>query len=533
MRILCIRILEWPFVALCNPRGRAGGVAAHKGEASPEGPVEVGLMAIAGKKGALKKGEIRKVAPTHKLLFVSEKARERGLFPGMTVAQARGLCPEIEIVPPDEGLEQEAMTLFLERLEQAAPVVEDGGPGVAYVEVASVRELYGGIGGIVRTFLSLCEKWGWPCTLGVAGGRFTALTAAVLSGQGEVRVVPEGKGREFLAPLPVDLLPIDPEVRRTLFEVGLDTLGALAAASPAELVARYGDEAALWVALAAAVDEHPLCGHKPRAPLTVTHLFEFAATAVSQLLFALEPALSSLVSTLRAQGRGIYTLLLRLHFEDGDRPVEKRLSLAEPTGRVRPLVDGLRLLLEGGDLSGPVSSFEVLVFRDGPLDGQLGLFPERPGAIGESGAMAELLGRLELLTGRGGMGTYDLKPGRQPEDCWRLLPWGVKGEKLPACRKGVKRGIRLLPGTFHEGQGLALRVLPAPEVIEVEASRDERPYVVDGASVVETAGPFQVAGDWWRGEDDDRFYFETLLDDGLLLWLFRRGHSWFLQGVFD
>ncbi len=510
MRILCIRILDWPFVARSAPRG---------------GEVEVGMVAIAGREGA-------PIAPTHRLLAVSEKARERGLFAGMTVAQARALCPEVEVLPPDDGTERDAMALFLGRLEEAAPIVEDGGAGVAYIEVASVRELYGGVGGIVRTFLSLCEKWGWPCTLGVAGGRFTALTAAVLSAPGEVRVVPEGKGREFLAPLPVDLLPIDEEFRRTLAEVGLTTLGALACTSPAELVTRFGEEAALWVALAAAVDEQPLAGHTPHVPLSVTHLFEYAVSSTSQLLFALEPALSSIVSSLKAQGRGVLVLLLRLHFDEGT-PLEKRISLAEATGRVRPLLDGLRVSLDRAKLTGPVCSFELLVFRDGPLDGQLGLFPERPGAVGENGAMAELLGRLELLTNDGELGRFSLKPGRRPEDCWKLLPWGVRAEKLPSCRKGVTRGHRLLPGTFYAGQGLALRVLPNPETIDVRAGKDEKPFYVDGAAVVQTAGPFQVAGDWWRGEDDDRFYFETLLDDGLLLWLFRRGQNWFLQGVFD
>jgi protein ImuB len=69
--------------------------------------------------------------------------------------------------------------------------------------------------------------------------------------------------------------------------------------------------------------------------------------------------------------------------------------------------------------------------------------------------------------------------------------------------------------------------------------RDGRPVQViwpDGTSqrIVHALGPDRIAGQWWRGHDKTRDYFDAEDEAGRRLWLFRVCETgrWFLHGEY-
>src|SRR5204863_3866158 len=76
--------------------------------------------------------------------------------------------------------------------------------------------------------------------LGMGAGKFTAWVAASRAKPSEAMVVPAGAEQEFLASQPIAVLPLDPATHRRLRQLGIRTLGALAALPEAAVTAQFG-----------------------------------------------------------------------------------------------------------------------------------------------------------------------------------------------------------------------------------------------------------------------------------------------------
>jgi protein ImuB len=165
-----------------------------------------------------------------RVLCASRAAHDLGVRAGMAPAQARALVPGLAVVEPAEGSWREALLEIGESLSALSPVVDLGGAGgrdwAGWLEVPAGQksERFG------RAILRQLERAGYRARVGVAGDRFTA-RAAALRGD-ELTIVPRGSAAEFLAPLPIELLPLAPEVRTMLKAAGVRTLGEFAALPP-------------------------------------------------------------------------------------------------------------------------------------------------------------------------------------------------------------------------------------------------------------------------------------------------------------
>ena len=175
------------------------------------------------------------------VIAMSPAAAAAGVRPGQPLRQAQQLCPGAAFVPLDPeataGLRDEACA----RLHQLAPTVEVGdeealcdlsGSHAAYPDEATWSVA------VARTLAAVLGSD--PPAAGVAGSRFVARMAARRARQGHLRRVRAGEESAFLAPLPLEVLPVDPAITARLAGFGLDCLGAVTALSPAELQRQFG-----------------------------------------------------------------------------------------------------------------------------------------------------------------------------------------------------------------------------------------------------------------------------------------------------
>src|SRR5256712_4044084 len=80
---------------------------------------------------------------------VSPLARQAGGRPGMTVSQAIGLCPALQLCEPDPVHYEERFALLLAALARVSPLVEPAELGLADVGVGGVGGVYGGAEGVI------------------------------------------------------------------------------------------------------------------------------------------------------------------------------------------------------------------------------------------------------------------------------------------------------------------------------------------------------------------------------------------------
>lgn len=257
----------------------------------------------------------------------SRAAWALGVRVGMTAPAARNASPEVRVVSADAQLERDTARALADTLLGSSPVVDLGGrvgPGSAhlamYCEVPSKTR--GGLFGerLVERLASI----GISCRIGIADDRFTAWVAASASeGMREQRAddvavvtVPRGGSGAFLAPRPLSLLAISPEVQHMLESLGVCTLGEFAAL-PAPSVARPVE--ADYQALARGDSGNAL---RPYAPdLAIREQAAIAPGGPLSGPAAVAMLAQRIEARLTGRGRGAARLEVTIGGEDGERTV--------------------------------------------------------------------------------------------------------------------------------------------------------------------------------------------------------------------
>lgn len=302
---------------------------------------------------------------TRKLWQVSSLARHAGVKPGMTVSQAIGLCSTLRLCEPDPVHYDERFARLLAALNEVSPVVEPGELGLVYVGTDGLEGIYGSLGRIIEAIKRMLEGWNVGTSvlptfrLGWGLGKFIAWVAATRAKPGEAVIVSPQEAGRFLASQPIAVLPLDPDTHRRLRQLGIRTLGALAALPEEAVTAQFGAVGRRLWRLAAGHVTEPVEGCVAPEPIALALTF-FTPVGERELL---ERSLDQLIARalkhprrigwrvqavrLRADlegaggGSWLATHLLKDPTADGVRiaaPLKTRLEQSPPTGAVERLV---------------------------------------------------------------------------------------------------------------------------------------------------------------------------------------------------
>jgi DNA polymerase-4 len=264
---------------------------------------------------------------------VSAEARKAGIRPGMRVNEARKLCPDLGILPPNPPLYARAEAAILRLLSQYTPLVEPFRLGGAYLDVTGSQKLFGGAGDIARRAeREISQQLKLDPSAGLGGNKLVSLVAGKQSPPREFIRVPEGDEQSFLAPLKVHVLPsVDRPLYRQLLELNFQIVQQVAGMESAHLEAAFGRRGLLLHRQALGQDYSPVT-----PPSAVPHLlrrFELAedsndlAVLKRELFHLIEEALTEL----RQSSRSARRLQLNLLYSDfktarGERLLRKGSS---------------------------------------------------------------------------------------------------------------------------------------------------------------------------------------------------------------
>jgi len=232
---------------------------------------------------------------------VTAAAEALGVRPGMRLGEALATCPQLELVERDPAAAGEAWEEVLRRLEDAGFAVEpagraDGGWGCAFFETRGVERLYGGLEPALRRALAAVDAW-WDARIGAAERRFAALAASSVARPGQLLVVSGDRLAEFLAPLPLSLLPLPPERYAELEALGVRSLGQLAGLPAPAVADRLGPDGRRAWDLARGGTAARIRGRRPPAELFES--MEFPEAVGNEL--TLRRAFGALLDTLLAR----------------------------------------------------------------------------------------------------------------------------------------------------------------------------------------------------------------------------------------
>src|SRR6266581_1455586 len=191
---------------------------------------------------ALRPAALSPVAGTEPLLGpVTAEAERLGVRPGMRLGEGLATCPELVLVEQDPAAAEHAWEDILRALEDSGFAVDPAEVGCVYFETRGVERLYGGLEPALRRALTAVGT-AWDPRAGAAQRRFAALAAANVARPGQILIVSDERLRDFLAPLPLELVPMEPRRRAELHELGVKRVGQLAGLPGSAVAERLGPD---------------------------------------------------------------------------------------------------------------------------------------------------------------------------------------------------------------------------------------------------------------------------------------------------
>jgi protein ImuB len=261
---------------------------------------------------------------------VTAAADAAGVKPGMRLGEALATCPSLVLVEEDPSAAEQAWEEVLRRLEDAGVAPAPDGLGCVYFNTKGIERLYGGVEGALKRALAAVGS-AWDPRAGVAQRRFAALAAANVARPGQVLIVADGaKAEEFLAPLPLGMLPLGNERREELDQLGVRTIGGLAGLPGAAVAERLGQDGRRAWSLARGEGARRVRGRRPPAELVETLAFPEAVGNELTLRRALIVLTERLLGRPEREGRFLRKLALSARLAGGGS-WRRTVTLRDPT----------------------------------------------------------------------------------------------------------------------------------------------------------------------------------------------------------
>lgn len=462
-----------------------------------------------------------------------------GARPGMMLADARALCPQVKVAPSDPAGDHD----FLEKLAVWAlrwgPWSAMDAPDSVLVDVTAVAHLFGGE---ARLLDDACERFaqrGLSARLAIAP---TAGAAWALSHYGPDRSIlpPRGDIAAALSGLPAAALRLDQDVLAVLRRLGLKRIGDLT-----DRFADHGGRDALHRRfrnrkspganplvrldqLLGTVPEPLLPVIPQQMPLVQRRLMEpirhrdLLDTVVADLA-------ADMARELEGKGQGARRLELGCWRVDGE-VVIRRLELAAATREAAHIARLFAAKLDDIDAGFGIETVRLRASWAEPL--ALAQADIEAAAEEHGTSLAACIDRLTVRLGPNAVRRPVLHASHIPE---RAQRWQPPLDPEPATQGEL---------AFHMRP---LKMLDRPEQISVlYATPDGYPqrfrWRGEVHEVVRVEGPERIAPEWWRERGSARLrdYYRIEDQEGRRYWIYRLGliddgrggmPDWFLQGL--
>src|SRR5215471_4519743 len=419
------------------------------------------------------------------------------------------------------GADERTQRLLLEMALAHSPSVEDGGPGVVYLDLRGLEKLFGSEEAIARGFLDAVAARGLVGRIGIAGSRAGSRFAA-RSGE-SITIIPPGGDARKLGPAPLALLDLDPHTAARFGRWGIRTLGELADLPSRGLAERLGDEGSRLQRLARGEDATPLRLWTPPP------VFEESADCPwgVDTLDPLADLAASLVEILceRLVRHGFCADAFEWFCRLVDRTVhEGRCAPAAPLAHPEAAVALVRSSLQAHP---PRMAVEEITLRASPVRviAAQPRFDESPRPSPRQ--LTTVLTRLGALADVHGVGSPRLLDTHRP-DAMQMTPFTLS----PSPLRGEGRVRGMTRGSFL----LAMHRMRPPRPVEVSLTAGLPAHLRAAGltgRIVAGAGPWRISGDWWTDTTYARDEWDVELADGTLCRLARDARGWRLEAIYD
>jgi DNA polymerase IV len=267
----------------------------------------------------------------------SYAARQKGVRSALPTAQALRLCPELIILPSNFAAYRTKSDQVMEILGSLTPLMEQLSIDEAFLDVSDLPDP--AITIARRLQAQIHRDVQLPCSLGVATNKLMAKIATDIgkashrsaSYPNSILEVPPGKEAAFLAPLPVRTLwGVGPKMEEHLIEMGIRTIGQLAALPEHALVDRFGKWGYDLARYSRGMDDSPVHTEHAVKSISQETTFDKDVSDPGRLEQTLRDLTEQVGARLRKDGLCASTVRLKLRWPDFTTPT-RQMTLAQPS----------------------------------------------------------------------------------------------------------------------------------------------------------------------------------------------------------
>jgi DNA polymerase-4 len=245
----------------------------------------------------------------------SYAARAFGVRSALPLSTARQLCPDLIVLPVRHGLYRQYSAQVMALLRELSPLMQQLSIDEAFVELTGQADA---LALVQRVSRRVQQEIGLSCSFGVATSK---LVAKIATDQGKPRgfvVVPPGDEARFLSPLPVEVLwGVGPRTAARLRDLGIATLGVLAATDPATLSPVFGPRRAMDLSAGArGIDDAPLLLDQRSKSISAEQTLGAGERDRRRLWALYQQMADDLARRLQGQGLVARTVGIKLRYND-------------------------------------------------------------------------------------------------------------------------------------------------------------------------------------------------------------------------
>lgn len=250
------------------------------------------------------------------VMAASYESRALGVKAGMPISLAWRKLPDATYKRPNYELYGTVSESVMSALREYADLFEQASIDEAYMDVTARTSWEGVRAYALAVKDSVRDREGLTCSIGVAPNKSVAKIAASQQKPDGLTIVPPGHVQAFLGPLPVNAVSgVGEKTERVLHDLGINTIGDLAAFPGKKLTEILGRNAVWLWGIARGIEELPVQERPDAKSISVERTFERDVVEWAEVLETLDSVSDNVHRRVKDARVTFRTAGLKIRFE--------------------------------------------------------------------------------------------------------------------------------------------------------------------------------------------------------------------------
>ena len=244
------------------------------------------------------------------------EARKYGIHSAMPLRTAYKLCPHAVFLPVDYEAYSVVSQQFKSVLLTITPVMENAGIDEVFLDVSELAETSENTAARIKTGIK--EKTGLTCSIGIAPNKLLAKIASDMHKPDGLTILNETDIESQLWSLPIrKLYGIGPKTEEHLKNIGIETIGQLAASPLEKLIEHFGNSYGQYLYDASrGIDDNPLITHWEPKSISRETTFQEDVKNWQVIARTLAELTKEVVADMHDEGYRAKTVTIKIRFGD-------------------------------------------------------------------------------------------------------------------------------------------------------------------------------------------------------------------------